>query len=208
MFQGQFVFPDADDVPAGPTQRAVHQTVACLVRGQLLPPESPVATRLRAVLRARMPEAAVHKHHDPGRAKYKIGTDAKGARCELRAANGSSHRTPLNLPPPHFDVSSPAHETVPPKKTRQGRLRARVPPRTHAGHHRAAFCLGENVGHGNRKRPEHGRAKTYEREAAGCPGRNTHEPPRASASCRTPGRLTHRNPGGATGRGWCRFPCR
>ena len=56
------MFPNPQHPPAHPPQRPRHPPVTRLVRRQLLPPERRVVRRLRPMLRAAMPETAVHKH--------------------------------------------------------------------------------------------------------------------------------------------------
>jgi len=66
------VFPNPHDPPAKFAQLAVHATVAGLVRGELLFPESTVAGGNFTMLFASVPETAVHKECQPVPPKKKI----------------------------------------------------------------------------------------------------------------------------------------
>ena len=79
MFARQLVLPDPQHAPALRPQRACHQPVARLVRGELLPPERRIVSRFRGVLRTRVPEAAIHEHRQPQLGKHEVGTDAESS---------------------------------------------------------------------------------------------------------------------------------
>lgn len=66
------MFPNAYDVPAFFAERAGHNSVARLVSGELLLPESPVVGRHVGVLRTSVPEAAIHKKCEPQLPENKI----------------------------------------------------------------------------------------------------------------------------------------
>jgi hypothetical protein len=72
IFVGKFVFPDAEDTPLGPPQGASYQLIAFLVAGKFFPPECAIIFRLRLMLRATMPETAIHKQCEPHLPENKI----------------------------------------------------------------------------------------------------------------------------------------
>src|SRR4051812_28069718 len=59
-----FVFPDPQDQPSVPFKLDVRATIAVDVCGELAFPERAIALRENAVVRARMPEAAVDEDRD------------------------------------------------------------------------------------------------------------------------------------------------
>src|ERR1700689_4867081 len=70
------VFPDPDDVPARSRERGVRPPASLDVAPQLGPPVPGVVGRLAAVLRAGVPEAAVHEHGDAPRCERDVGPDS------------------------------------------------------------------------------------------------------------------------------------
>lgn len=74
MLFGQFVFPDAEDAPAGFFQGAGDEKVAGLITGNFFVPEGGVALGLGTVFRTTMPEATVHKDRQPAFGKNEIRT--------------------------------------------------------------------------------------------------------------------------------------
>jgi hypothetical protein len=73
----EFVFPDSEDAPPGAAQGPVSPPVPGDVGGELLSPEGRVTFRFGAVLRAAVPEAAIHEHGQPEFREDEIGPDLK-----------------------------------------------------------------------------------------------------------------------------------
>ena len=57
------MLPDPGDAPTERTKFTINASIAGFVAGQLGQPERSAGLGLGAVLRAAVPEAAVHKHH-------------------------------------------------------------------------------------------------------------------------------------------------
>ena len=68
----QLMFPNPEDAPSEFAQLAVHAAVTGFVRGKFLFPECTIASGHFAMLRATVPETAVHKECQPIPPKKKI----------------------------------------------------------------------------------------------------------------------------------------
>lgn len=68
----KFMFPDAQDAPAGAAQSAQDELVADPVAGKLFTPERRVALGLGAVFGTAMPKTAIHENCQPQFGKNKI----------------------------------------------------------------------------------------------------------------------------------------
>lgn len=66
------MLPEAHDLPAFPSEHPGHLAIALPVAGDLGVPEFPILPRSRSVLRAAVPEAAVHEHGDMGGRKHEV----------------------------------------------------------------------------------------------------------------------------------------
>src|ERR1035438_4568823 len=115
------MFPNAKDAPAKFAQLTVHAVVAGLVRGEFLFPECTVTSRNFVMLRAAMPETAVHKECQAVPPKKKI-------------------RSPENLliPPPSGDA-------VLAKKIDHSNFCMLVATSPDSGHDSRAFSVGKNI---------------------------------------------------------------
>ncbi len=82
----QGTFPNPQHAPAGFSQRAVHQFITLLVAGKLPPPEHAIVFRLRRVLRAAVPETAVHEQREPRWPENEIHPHGQNAECGVRSA--------------------------------------------------------------------------------------------------------------------------
>ena len=74
----QLVLPNTDDAPTLLAERAGYKTVAVLVAGEFLHPESAVVGRHVGVLRATVPETAIDKHSNALTAKGEVRPADKG----------------------------------------------------------------------------------------------------------------------------------
>lgn len=70
----EIMFPDPEDAPSLCAQKSIDHSVASFVRGQLGQPELLVAFGLNPMLRATMPEAAIHEHRELELWEGKVGT--------------------------------------------------------------------------------------------------------------------------------------
>lgn len=122
------MLPDSDNAPAGFAQRAVDEPVAGLIRSEFFCPKGAVVGRYVGVLRATVPEAAVHKNRDLQRGKNKI--------------RPAKNRT----------VSPPARNAVLPEQLYQSELGFLVAASANARHHFGALRSGEDVRHGESDR--------------------------------------------------------
>ena len=124
MFSRQFVLPDAQHAPAVLAERPCHQPVAGLVPCEFPAPERRVVARLRPMLRAAVPEAAIHEHRQPELGKH-----------EIRFAE-------------HGLMTTPAGDPVLPEDAHQSQFSIFVSAPANVRHHLAAPGLGEDVRHG------------------------------------------------------------
>jgi hypothetical protein len=72
VFCGQFVLPDSQNPPTAPTQFTIHKAIAGLIPRQLPTPESAIGHGPGRVLRASVPETAVHQHDKTMFSKHEI----------------------------------------------------------------------------------------------------------------------------------------
>ena len=117
------MLPHAQHPPTALPERADNESVAGFVPGELRFPERPVAGGMRRVLRAAMPEAAVHEHRKTVLAENKIGIAEQA------------------------DVTTPAGDTVSAKQRDHGKLSGFVAAPAHTRHNFRPFRFRENVGH-------------------------------------------------------------
>jgi len=127
---GKFVFPEAEDVPAGAAKNPVDATVTGAVGGEFTSPERGVALGLGAVAGAAVPETAVHKNGDAPGAEKEVGPDAKtgGGAEEL--------------------LSPPTGEVEAAEEAGEDEFGVAVAPAADAGHDFGTLAAGEDVGHG------------------------------------------------------------
>ena len=70
---GKVMLPDSQDKPALLTQRFRHETIPMLVCRELCFPKGPVVDRRVGMLRASMPETAVHENNNTIPAEGEVG---------------------------------------------------------------------------------------------------------------------------------------
>jgi hypothetical protein len=116
---GQFMFPDSQHAPSLCPQRAIDPLIPGKIPAEFPVPEPAVMAGPCAMLRAAVPETAVHKNRHPPCAER-----------EIRFSEQSG-------------MAAPSGEAMPPQNFRQRQLRLLVPGGSNARHHLRPLGFGE-----------------------------------------------------------------
>ena len=119
------MLPHPQYTPARAPQSVRHNSIARFVCGQLATPEFPVVLRFGRVLRAAMPETAVHKHRELELLKN-----------EVRLAED-------------FLITPPASDAIRPENFCQRQFRVLVSSSGNPRHHFRPLRFSENIRHFN-----------------------------------------------------------
>jgi hypothetical protein len=120
---GKLVLPNAENMPASPTQCAGNEPVTRLVAGNLIAPERRIVLGLGAMLGTTMPETTIHKQCEPHLPENKI-----------RLAE-------------YFLIPPPASDLVSSEKLCERDFRGFVPTPANPRHHFRTLLFGKHVSH-------------------------------------------------------------